>query len=155
MKKDITAAMDYADIIEACAAYVAVRKPALREPDAVARLLAPLCMNAPQEGFFVITLDTKNRPTREPIRVTQGILNSAPVHPREVFRPAITENAAAVILAHNHPSGDPTPSSEDVALTRRLVEAGKLIGIDHVIIGKPTENQSGHISMREKGLIQF
>ncbi len=156
--KSLTAAMDYAELIEACASYVAIKKPLVREPESAARLVAPLCMDAQQEGFFVITLDTKNRATREPIRVTQGTLNSAPIHPREVFRPAITESAAAVILAHNHPSGDPTPSAEDIQITKRLVEAGKLIGIqilDHVIIGKPTENTPGFLSMRERGLTSF
>jgi DNA repair protein RadC len=151
-------AMDYAAMIEACASYVAVKKPLVREPEAVHRLLAPLCQQDTQEGFYVITLDTKNRATREPIRVTQGLLNSAPVHPREVFKPAITESAAAVIIAHNHPSGDPTPSAEDITITKRLMEAGKLIGIlilDHVIIGKPDENNPGFISMRARGLVSF
>ncbi len=158
MNQTITAAMQYAELIEACASYVAVRKPTVREPESAARLLAPLCMDAQQEGFFVITLDTKNRATREPVRVFQGTLNSSPVHPREIFKPAIAESAAAVILAHNHPSGDPTPSAEDIAITKRLVEAGKVVGIpvlDHVVIGKPTESTPGFLSMRERGLASF
>jgi DNA repair protein RadC len=84
--------------------------------------------------------------------VSVGDLSSALVHPREVFKPAILSNAASVILAHNHPSGDPQPSPEDCAVTRRLQEAGQILGIevlDHVIIG----DASRWASLREKGLM--
>jgi DNA repair protein RadC len=90
-----------------------------------------------QEQFLVLALNNKNRVVRD-FQVSLGTLNSSIVHPRDVFRGAIAESAAAVIFLHNHPSGDPTPSAEDRALTRRLAEAGKLIGIqvlDHVIVG--------------------
>jgi DNA repair protein RadC len=90
-----------------------------------------------QEEFLVVTLDTQHRPIRI-VRITRGTLNASLVHPREVFRPAIADCAAAIILAHNHPSGDPTPSSEDHAVTKRLTEVGDLIGIrvlDHIIVG--------------------
>ena len=94
--------------------------------------------DARQEVFTVILLDSKNRYLGEET-VALGSLNQSIVHPREVFRPAIQRAAASVILVHNHPSGDPGPSDEDVRVTQRLVEAGKLIGIrvlDHIIVGE-------------------
>jgi DNA repair protein RadC len=90
-----------------------------------------------QEEFHVLLLNTQNAVMRE-VMVTRGILDASVVHPREVFAPALTEAAAAVILVHNHPSGDPTPSPADREVTRQLVEAGRLLGIpvrDHVIVG--------------------
>jgi len=91
-----------------------------------------------KECFFILLLDSKNRVIREE-RISEGTLTSALVHPREAFTPAVRESAASLILAHNHPSGDPTPSREDEEITSRLVEAGKLLGIgvlDHIIIGE-------------------
>ena len=91
-----------------------------------------------QERFYVLMLDGKGRMMRE-VRVSEGSLTASIVHPREVFRAAIREAAASVILVHNHPSGDPTPSPEDVALTGRLRTAGDLVGVkvvDHVVIGR-------------------
>lgn len=90
-----------------------------------------------QERFYVVLLDGKGRVMRD-LRVSEGSLTASIVHPREVFRRAIREAAAAVILVHNHPSGDPTPSPEDEALTARLRAAGDLLGIrvlDHVVVG--------------------
>jgi len=90
-----------------------------------------------QERFHVVMLDGKGRVMRD-LRVSEGTLTASLVHPREVFRAAIREAAASVILVHNHPSGDPTPSPEDVTLTTRLRAAGDLVGIkviDHVVIG--------------------
>ncbi len=94
--------------------------------------------DAKQEIFTVILLDSKNRFLRE-VTVAIGSLNQSIVHPREVFRPAVQEAAASVIFVHNHPSGDPAPSEEDVRVTERLVEAGRLLGIcvlDHIIVGE-------------------
>ncbi len=91
----------------------------------------------PQERFYVLMLDGKGRLMRE-VRISEGTLTSSLVHPREVFRATIREAAASVILVHNHPSGDPEPSPEDVTLTERLRAAGDLLGIrvlDHVVIG--------------------
>jgi DNA repair protein RadC len=85
----------------------------------------------------VLLLDGKHRLVRRQ-RVSEGTLTSSLVHPREVFGPAVREAAAAVIVAHNHPSGDPEPSGEDLAVTRRLIEAGRILGVpvlDHVVIG--------------------
>lgn len=104
-----------------------------------------------REQLIVVSLDTKNQPTS--INVASiGSLNSSIVHPREVFKVAILSNANSIIIAHNHPSGDPTPSKEDISITQRLKEAGKLIGIDlidHIIIGE----EKRFISLKEKGLV--
>ena len=91
-----------------------------------------------QEGFFVIPLNRKNRPKGGVIRITLGTATSALVHPREVFKPCILASASGVIIAHNHPSGDPSPSTADIRITRQIHEASEIIGIDlldHVIIG--------------------
>jgi DNA repair protein RadC len=90
-----------------------------------------------QEAVYVVLLDAKNRIVGE-AKVSEGSLSAAIVHPREVFRPVIEESAAAVILVHNHPSGDPTPSAEDLAITQRLRQVGDVMGVkvlDHLIIG--------------------
>lgn len=99
---------------------------------------AYLAGDAVQEEFHIVTLDTKHKPIRSH-RITVGTLDASLVHPREVFRPAIRDAAAAVLLVHNHPSGDPTPSREDHAVTERLTDAGKLIGIvvlDHIVVAR-------------------
>jgi DNA repair protein RadC len=90
-----------------------------------------------QERFYVVLVDGKGRMQKD-VRVSEGTLTASLVHPREVFRCAIRDAAASLILVHNHPSGDPTPSPEDLALTDRLVEAGRLVGVpvlDHIVIG--------------------
>lgn len=90
-----------------------------------------------RELFYAVLLDVKNRKLKD-VLVSQGSLTASIVHPREVFLPAIRESAAAVIFVHNHPSGDPTPSPEDVQLTRRLREVGDLVGVrvlDHIVVG--------------------
>lgn len=101
------------------------------------RHFQPLMERLRKECFWSLLLDGKNR-MLQLLRVSEGSLTSSPAHPREVFRPAVQVAAAAVIFVHNHPSGDPTPSQEDIQLTRRLAETGKILGIralDHVIIG--------------------
>lgn len=88
----------------------------------------------------MILLDTKNKPIGLPIEVSRGILDSTPVHAREIYAKAIRCHAGAIILAHNHPSGDATPSREDIEITRRIIEAGRIIGIpvfDHIVVGHP------------------
>lgn len=90
------------------------------------------------EQFYAVLLDNKNRKLKD-VRISQGSLTASIVHPREVYLPVIRESAAAVLFVHNHPSGDPTPSREDIELTRRLREVGELVGVrvlDHVIIGR-------------------
>ncbi|MFN9213592.1 MAG: JAB domain-containing protein, partial [Gemmatimonadota bacterium] len=100
--------------------------------------------------FHVAILDAQHRLDRD-ITVSRGVLDASLVHPREVFREAIAERAAALILVHNHPSGDPTPSAEDRLVTEQLVAAGRLLGIpvhDHVIIGR-----GRYVSFAEAGLL--
>ncbi len=100
------------------------------------RRFARLAVDSRQEEFYVVTLDTKNHILNDHL-VSRGLLDQTVVHPREVFRPAIKDAAKSVILVHNHPSGDATPSDKDLALTRRLEEAGKLLDIqvlDHVVV---------------------
>ena len=102
------------------------------------------------EQFWVLLLDGKHRLLKT-ARVSEGTLTTSLVHPREVFRMAVAEGAAAVIVTHNHPSGDPEPSAEDAAVTKRLTEAGRLLGIpvlDHIIIGG-----DGHVSLCERGAL--
>lgn len=112
-----------------------------------------------KERFWVLFLDGKNRLKGRPRVISEGILNASLVHPREVFRGAITGSSAAVIIAHNHPSGDPAPSSEDIKLTRQLVDAGKILGIqvlDHIIVGrKGMRGEKGFLSMREEQIVSF
>ena len=104
----------------------------------------------PEEHFCILCLNTKNKIVGVHT-ISIGSLNTSIVHPREVFKAAILNNASGIICLHNHPSGDPEPSWEDIAITRRLVKAGEIIGIevlDHVIIG-----EQGYISMKEKCLM--
>ena len=103
-----------------------------------------------KERFLSVLLDAKNRVIRETV-VSEGILTASLVHPREVFMPAIRESAAGLVVVHNHPSGDPEPSPEDVEVTRRLAAVGELVGIrllDHVIIG-----DGRYVSFLERGMI--
>jgi DNA repair protein RadC len=109
---------------------------AIRDPADVAALLGPRLRDLTVEEFHLLALDSQARVIRD-VLVSRGLLNSSLVHPREVFRSAIAEAAAGIIVAHNHPSGDPTPSPEDRAVTRQLVEAGRLLDLpvyDHVIL---------------------
>ena len=102
-----------------------------------------------QEHLKVIALNTKNHVLKN-LTVYIGSINSSAVRVGEIFKEALKQNAAAIIIAHNHPSGDPTPSSEDVAVTREIVDAGKLLGVDvldHLVIG-----QGRWVSLRERGL---
>ncbi|HEY7499436.1 MAG TPA: DNA repair protein RadC [Vicinamibacterales bacterium] len=119
-------------------------------PRTVAELLLPLYGNRPVEQFGVVLLDTKHRVMRTTI-VTVGTLDASIVHPREIFREAAAGGAAAIVVFHNHPSGDPEPSKEDVVLTHRLIAAGVLMGIevlDHVILANVR-----YCSMKEDGYI--
>jgi DNA repair protein RadC len=108
----------------------------IREPDDVAQLFRNRLRDLQVEEFHLLALDSQSQVLRE-VLVTRGLLNSSLVHPREVFRAAIAEAAAGIIVVHNHPSGDPTPSTEDRAITRQLTAAGRLLDLplyDHVII---------------------
>lgn len=123
----------------------------INSPGDSANLLEPFLKDQDRECFLVICLDTKNQPTAIHT-VSIGTLNSSLVHPRELFKVAILSNCSSLIIAHNHPSGDPTPSKEDMEVTKRLVEAGKILGIevlDHIIIG----SNSRFISFKERGIL--
>ncbi|MEJ7603534.1 MAG: DNA repair protein RadC [Kofleriaceae bacterium] len=113
------------------------RRDPVGRPEDIYRLVAPRVAGLAQEVFLVIGIDIRNG-LLDIAEIARGSVASVEVHPREVFRPLIRMAAAGGVLAHNHPSGDPTPSAEDVALTRRLRAAGELLGIpiiDHVVIG--------------------
>ncbi|NLG33869.1 MAG: JAB domain-containing protein, partial [Lentisphaerae bacterium] len=132
--------------------------PVIREPGHVLGLLESRTARLEQEVVWMLPLDQKYRLRRSPMEVTKGILNASLSHPREIFREAIRMSAAAVIIAHNHPSGDPTPSAEDLATTRQLVETGKVVGIqvlDHIIIGGNRPSPAPYTSLRESGLVEF
>jgi len=109
------------------------------------------CDQADRECFFAIMLDQRHKILSIEL-VSMGSLTASLVHPREVFRPAIREGAAAIAFAHNHPSGDPTPSPEDMSLTKRLRDAGDILGIrvvDHVVIG-----DGRYVSFSDEGLMR-
>lgn len=111
---------------------------------------APRLKNVKKETFLCALLDTKNRLLRE-VKVSEGTLTNSPIHPREAFKEAIRESAASIIFVHNHPSGDPEPSKDDIAITERLKATGDIIGIavlDHVIIG-----DGKYVSLKEKGIL--
>ncbi|SHK61044.1 RadC family protein [Desulforamulus aeronauticus] len=132
------------------AALPAEERPIIRCPEDVCSLLMEDLRNLDREYFLALLLNTKNQVlAKETISI--GTLNASMVHPRELFKVAIRRSAAAVILVHNHPSGDPTPSREDITLTKRLQEAGEIIGIDvldHIVIG-----DNRFTSLKSKGLI--
>lgn len=122
----------------------------IQSPNEAAEILLYRMQHLEQEHLVVLPLDTRNRLIGEPVDVYHGSLNTSLVRIGEVFRPAIRANAAAILLAHNHPSGSPDPSPEDIALTRAIVEAGKLLDLeclDHLIIGN-----GRYVSLKSKGL---
>lgn len=113
------------------------QKQRIRDSRQVADLLAQEMMNEKREFFMTLNLNTKMQVESKSV-ISIGSIDSAPVHPREVFGPAIRRGAAAVVVAHNHPSGDPSPSPQDIEVTRRLIKASEILGIrliDHVIVG--------------------
>ena len=125
--------------------------PTVQSPRDVADLFWKHLPDPDRENFCVLMLDTKNHVTGLMV-VSVGDLSSAVVHPREVFKAALLGNAASVILMHNHPSGDPMPSAEDIVVTRRLHEAGELLGVpvlDHIIVGYIGGR---FVSLKEQGL---
>ncbi len=122
----------------------------IRTPDDVAERFIPLLRDMKQEVFIVLLLNSANRIIKE-ITITRGLLNSSLTHPREVFRSAIVESAASIILMHNHPSGNPEPSHEDISITKQIVDASKVVGIpihDHIIIAGNT-----FTSFADRGLL--
>jgi DNA repair protein RadC len=133
--------------------------PIIITPAQAAAVLRERARVLKTEVFWVLMLNTKNRLIGEPQKISEGTLNSSLVHPREVFAKAIECRSAGIILAHNHPSGDPTPSVEDIKTTRELVAAGKIMHIkvfDHIIMGhRKADSENDFLSLRESGLITF
>ena len=126
-------------------------RPSIATPEDVVTLFAPRVRGLDREHFWALALNTKNRLLRT-VEVSVGSLNASIVHPRELFKDAVRASAASVVVVHNHPSGDPTPSGADIQLTRRLVKAGDVLGIevlDHVVIGDGGE----YSSLRDLGLM--
>jgi DNA repair protein RadC len=126
----------------------AAAPPPLQSPQEAARYLLPRYSTRPVENFGLLALDARHRIRREAV-ISVGCLTASLVHPREVFQEAVVSRAAALVLFHNHPSGDPEPSAEDLALTRRLAAAGSLMGIeilDHLVLGA-----GRYVSLKERG----
>lgn len=127
-----------------------LKKFDIKNPQDVVKAIRASIKDKAKEHFQLILLNTRNQ-IMGISTISIGTLSSNPVHPREVFKEAISHSAASVILAHNHPSGNPEPSEDDLTITKRLVESGKILGIevlDHIIITK-----NGFLSFKEKGLI--
>jgi DNA repair protein RadC len=126
-------------------------RPQMKEPGATARLLAKYIGDRDRETFVVALLSVRHR-VLALSTISVGCATAALVHPREAFKPAILAGAAAMVVCHNHPSGDPEPSPDDVALTRRLAAAGALLGIevlDHVILGEAGR----FVSLKQRGVL--
>lgn len=127
-------------------------KVKFNSPDQVADYLRPRLSSLKQEVFLAVMLDVKSQVIKIE-EISRGSLSRSIVHPREVFKAAVKASAAGIIVGHNHPSGNPNPSSEDIQVTKKLIEAGEIMGInllDHVIIG---ENK--YLSLREEGIIKW
>ena len=132
------------------AAAVEESRPAIRGPEDAARIMIPRLRDHTHEVFYVLVLDAQNRLKRD-VELSRGTLNASLVHPREVYKIAIDNLAASIIAVHNHPSGNPEPSREDIEITRQLAEAGKIVGVplhDHIIVAGDR-----FTSCAERGLI--
>jgi DNA repair protein RadC len=126
-------------------------RPVIASPASAAQLVMEEMRYFAEEHFRILILNTRHQVLAER-DISVGSLNASLVHPRETFRAAIAQGAAALVLLHNHPSGDPTPSADDLALTARLAQAGQLLGIpilDHLVIG-----DGRYVSLREQGLLE-
>ena len=133
-----------------CSSLPETNTTTLRSSDDAIAALAPRFRHAPVESFVALMVDSKNRPIAERV-IALGGLSHCPVDPSQVFRAVLQESASGVLFAHNHPSGDPTPSSDDHALTQRLVEGARLLGVrvlDHVIVG-----HGSHYSFADAGVL--
>lgn len=128
----------------------------LDSPERIRELLIPQLLHLPHEQVVVIAVDTRLRHLTTTL-VSSGSVNESIAHPREILRPVITRAAYGFILAHNHPSGDPSPSRADEQITRRLIDAAALMQVrflDHIIIGKPAAGRDSYYSFREAGIIR-
>jgi len=146
----------YLQLMEQAEQYITEERPKLDGPADVARFMRPLLKDAEQEMFYVLHMNSKSCLVYCQL-TTVGLADRANVHAREIFREAIVRNASRVILCHNHPTGDPTPSHADISSTKDLIAAGEIIGIkvmDHVVIGKRTETRiKDYVSFREETLL--
>ena len=125
-------------------------------PEAIARRLASLIEADTRETFFVFPLNRRSRLIGSPVAIARGTVDTVLAHPREVFREAVRLSASTVVVAHNHPSGDPTPSAADLSITRELVAAGRILRIpllDHVVVGRPAAENFR--SLRRSKLVEF
>ncbi len=139
------------ELARRAAAWPAAERPVVSTPEDVVRLCATQLRGLDREHFWALALSTKNRLLRM-VEVSVGSLNASIVHPRELFKEAVRMSAASIVVVHNHPSGDPTPSGADLQLTRRLARAGEVLGIellDHVVIG----DGGAHVSLRDMGVL--
>ncbi len=132
----------------------------LRSSSAAYEVFRKIVEGAPEkEHFFVLPMDSDFHAICEPVDVSQGSVSRTPVHPRDVFCEAVRYRAFAVLVAHNHPSGDLEPSKEDIEITERLIETGKLLGIrliDHIVLGSPqSANGQGFVSIRNLAVLKF
>ncbi|MFC1461136.1 DNA repair protein RadC [Verrucomicrobiota bacterium] len=131
----------------------------VKAPEDAAHLLREKARTLETEVFWVLLLNTKNALKCPPKEISRGLLDASLAHAREVFRDAIQAASSAIVLVHNHPSGDPKPSTEDITITKRLIQAGDVIDIrvlDHIILGKPCPpDGKDFVSMREDGIVQF
>lgn len=124
-------------------------------PDDASEIVYDFIGEDDREVFLVICLNTKNKVIAVH-RAHVGSINSSIVHPREVFKSAFLNNSASLIVAHNHPSGDPSLSQEDIHVTKRLCEAGKILGIeilDHIVVGEKRNGKINYVSLKEKGYL--
>ncbi|VGO12257.1 hypothetical protein PDESU_00808 [Pontiella desulfatans] len=133
--------------------------PMVVTPEQAAAVLRERARVLQKEVFWALMLDAKNRLIGEPQKISEGTLTSSLVHPRELFKKALEHSCVSIILAHNHPSGDPAPSSEDIKITKQLIGAGEVMGIkvlDHIVIGhRKYHNSTDFLSLREAGLVRF
>lgn len=139
------------ELARRASAWPAGDSPVVTTPEDVVALCATQLRGLDREHFWALALSTKNRLLRM-FEVSVGSLNSSIVHPRELFKEAVRLSAASIVIVHNHPSGDPTPSGADLQLTRRLARAGEVLGIevlDHVVIG----DGGAHASLRHMGVL--
>ena len=150
------AQITYREIMDAFAQYVAEERPRIESPEDADRLMRPILAGKEQEEMHVLLLDCKHGLLAHEC-VTRGLLDRAQTHAREIFREAIRSSCSRIILVHQHPSGDPTPSAQDIRCTKELAEAGKVIGIevlDHVVLGERTPSRvRGYTSFREQKLL--
>lgn len=142
--------MRYPEIMESFRHYVVKERPKLQSPQDAADLMRPLLVGKLQEEMHVLCLSSRKILLTPDTMAMVGLVDRCNLHPREIFRRAIVSCAASILLVHNHPSGDTSPSLQDISSTKQLVEAGKVLGIevvDHIIIG------DGYTSMLQEGLL--